>query len=87
LARLKRLRYLNIGENRSKPYPNAFGMQSLVELRASDTPLRTLPDSIRQLTALRESLEKHQAEDGARRSAACRGSLAAFGKNRLTLGR
>jgi hypothetical protein len=55
LSRLKRLRYLNIGENRFETLPECIcGMQSLVELRASDNPLQSLPDSIRQLTAVRE---------------------------------
>jgi len=47
LSRLKRLRYLNISEKQFEELPECVcGMGSTVELRASDNPLRALPDSI-----------------------------------------
>jgi Leucine-rich repeat (LRR) protein len=55
LARLTRLRYLNISENAFDALPESiFGMTGLIELRASDNRLTTLPDSVGRLARLRE---------------------------------
>ena len=55
LARLTRLRYLNISENALAALPESVcGMASLIELRASDNQLTTLPESIGGLSRLRE---------------------------------
>jgi hypothetical protein len=55
LARLTKLRYLNISENAFEIIPESVcAMASLTELRASDNQLTSLPDSIGQLASLRE---------------------------------
>ena len=55
LARLTRLRYLNVGENDLTELPEALGaMAGLVELRAQHNRLTALPDSIGRLHQLRE---------------------------------
>ncbi len=46
LARLTKLRYLNISENAFEVLPGCIsGMTNLIELRASDNRLTSLPDS------------------------------------------
>ncbi|HEX5229897.1 MAG TPA: leucine-rich repeat domain-containing protein [Bryobacteraceae bacterium] len=55
LARLTKLRYLNISENAFVSLPEATAaMTGLVELRASDNAIASLPDSIAGLVRLRE---------------------------------
>ena len=55
LARLTRLRYLNIGANPFEILPDCISsMLSLIELRVSDTELTSLPHSIGRLSCLRE---------------------------------
>jgi Leucine-rich repeat (LRR) protein len=55
LARLTKLRYLNVSENAFEAFPEPISsMASLIELRASDNGLTSLPDSIACLLRLRE---------------------------------
>jgi Leucine-rich repeat (LRR) protein len=55
LERLKKLRYLNISENRFAIFPEVVcGMSGLVELRATDNQIAELPDSIGRLAGLWE---------------------------------
>lgn len=55
LARLTKLRYLNISENRFEELPNCVcEMGGLIELRASDNQLQALPESTGGLSRLRE---------------------------------
>ncbi len=55
LARLTRLRYLNISRNAFEAVPEcACGMSSLIELRVDDNRLAVLPNSIGRLSLLRE---------------------------------
>ena len=55
LARLTRLRYLNISENAFEVWPESISfMTSLIELRVSSNRLASLPDSVVHLTRLRE---------------------------------
>jgi Leucine-rich repeat (LRR) protein len=55
LARLTKLRYLNVSENAFEVLPESiFCMTSLIELRASDNRLASLPDSVGRLARLRE---------------------------------
>src|SRR5580698_2601619 len=47
LGQLQKLRYLNISENRFAIFPECIcSMANLVELRATDNQLRSLPDSM-----------------------------------------
>jgi Leucine-rich repeat (LRR) protein len=49
MERLRKLRYLNISENSFEAWPDCVcAMSSLIELRASDNRLISLPDSIRR---------------------------------------
>jgi len=55
LARLTKLRYLNISDNAFEVLPESIScMASLIELRASGNRLTWLPDSIGRLLRLRE---------------------------------
>jgi Leucine-rich repeat (LRR) protein len=55
LARLTRLRYLNISQNAFEALPESIcAMTGLIELRASDNRLKSLPDSLGGLSRLRE---------------------------------
>jgi Leucine-rich repeat (LRR) protein len=55
LARLTKLRYLNISENAFAVLPDCLcAMVSLIELRACDNRLTSLPESLGRLSRLRE---------------------------------
>jgi len=55
LAKLTKLRYLNISENAFEAWPESIsGMKSLIELRATDNRLTSIPDSVGRLARLRE---------------------------------
>jgi Leucine-rich repeat (LRR) protein len=55
LARLTKLRYLNISQNAFEEFPKCVcDMASLIELRVSDNALISLPDSLGRLSRLRE---------------------------------
>lgn len=55
LAKLKKLRYLNVSDNELGVLPDAvFAMPALVELRASKCGLATVPEALGRLTNLRE---------------------------------
>src|SRR5262249_55751992 len=54
-AGMKKLRYLNLSENRLTRLPDSIGnLISLEELHADGNPLGALPESFSRLTALRE---------------------------------
>jgi hypothetical protein len=55
MAKLNRLRYLNISKNGFAAWPDLLGgLAGLVELRASDNRITSVPDSISRLSRLRE---------------------------------
>jgi Leucine-rich repeat (LRR) protein len=61
LARLTRLHYLNMSENAFEVFPECVSsMSSLIELRASDNYLASVPDSVGRLSRFAGAAPKKQ---------------------------